>query len=341
MIGDLTGALAAVSFPEWHVEPDVWVLLGVLLAGYLLVVRSGRSRGDVTERKQVMLFCSGVAVLWFGSDWPVHDLAERYLYSFHMVQHLLFTLVAAPLLLLGTPAWLGRRVLGIGAGRRSEPEPEPGPGPRGAEPGVRVVVAAPTRRLSVVRWLARPVPGLIQFNLVLVLSHWPAVVEATLLHHSLHFVAHAVLLLSALLMWMPVASTIPEVPRARPPTQMLYLFLQTIIPTIPASFLTFGAKPLYRIYETFPRLWGVPALTDQQVAGLIMKIGAGFYLWTVIAVVFFRWYEGEEGGGKAGPEPPAAPAEPDEGVLLWADVERELRQLSGGAAPRVPPKNHY
>jgi len=166
---------------------------------------------------------------------------------------------------------------------------------------------------------------------VLVLSHWPAVVEATLLHHSLHFVAHAVLLVSALLMWMPVASTIPEVPRARPPTQMLYLFLQTIIPTVPASFLTFGHKPLYRIYETFPRLWDIGALADQQVAGLIMKVGGGFYLWTVIAVVFFRWYEGEEGGRKPGSEPPSEPAEPAEPadeVLLWADVERELRQLS-------------
>jgi len=312
----MTGALAAVSFPHWHAEPDVWVLLGTILAAYLLAVRAGGRKGELTSRKQVVLFCSGVAVLWLGSDWPVHDLAEGFLYSFHMVQHLLFTLVAAPLLLLGTPAWMGRRLL-----------------------GVRPAGEAPSRRLQVVRWLARPVPGLIQFNLVLVLSHWPAVVEATLLHHPLHFLAHAVLLVSAVLMWMPVASTVPEVPRARPPTQMLYLFLQTVIPTVPASFLTFGAKPLYRIYETFPRLWGVPALTDQQVAGLIMKIGAGFYLWTIIAVVFFRWYEHEEGPSAPGPgrEPPSEPVEESDDVLLWADVERELRQLSGGSAPRVPP----
>ncbi len=318
----MTGALAAVSFPEWHFHPDVWVLLGAVLGAYLVAVRVGRARGEATAGKQVFLFCSGVAVLWLASDWPMHDLAEGYLYSFHMVQHLLFTLVAAPLLLLGTPTWLGRRLLGI----RSVG----GAGPAvGAPPaGTRSIVSSPTRRLQVVRWVARPVPGLIQFNLVLVLSHWPAVVEATLLHHSLHFVAHAVLVISALLMWMPVASTVPEVPRARPPTQMLYLFLQTIIPTVPASFLTFGHKPLYRIYETFPRLWGVPALTDQQVAGLIMKIAGGFYLWTVIAVVFFRWYEGEEGRDNTGPEPPSQAAEPDDDVLLWADVERELRQLS-------------
>jgi len=118
---------------------------------------------------------------------------------------------------------------------------------------------------------------------------------------------------------------------------MLYLFLQTIIPTVPASFLTFGNTPLYRIYETFPRLWGVGALTDQQVAGLIMKIAGGFYLWTVIAVIFFRWYEREEGPEAPGPgsETPPEPADEADEVLLWADVERELRQLdasSGGSA---------
>jgi len=329
----MAGALVAASFPEWHLHFDVWALLGAILVAYLLAVRLARARHQPTDRKQVFLFCSGVAVLWLASDWPVHDLAEGYLYSFHMVQHLLFTLVAAPLLLLGTPAWMGRRLLGI----RSERQAAPATATGGA--AAHPVVVAPTRRLLVVRWLARPVPGLIQFNVVLVLSHWPAVVEATLLHHSLHFVAHAVLLVSALLMWMPVASTVPEVPRARPPTQMLYLFLQTIIPTVPASFLTFGAKPLYRIYETFPRMWGVTALTDQQVAGLIMKIGAGFYLWTVIAVVFFRWYEREEGDATPGTEPPPDAPEHADDVLLWADVERELQQLSGGAGPRVPPES--
>ena len=132
-------------------------------------------------------------------------------------------------------------------------------------------------------------------------------------NHPLHFVAHALLLVSALLMWMVIVSPIPEVGRARPPMQMLYLFLQTILPTVPASFLTFGSKPLYSFYETVPRLYGWTALSDQQVAGLIMKLGGGFYLYTIIAVIFFRWYNAEE---KTSGE-----------VLYWEDVERELKQL--------------
>jgi putative membrane protein len=88
-------------------------------------------------------------------------------------------------------------------------------------------------------------------------------------------------------------SPLPEIPRLAPPTRMVFLFLQSIVPTLPASFLTFGTTPLYRFYEKVPHLWGMSTLDDQQVAGLIMKIGAGLLLWMIIAVIFFRW-AGEE-----------------------------------------------
>jgi putative membrane protein len=267
-----------VTFPAWHTHPDAWALLGAIELAYLFAVRGGRA-----TRRQIILFSCGVGVLLVASDWPLHDLAERYLYSAHMVQHMLMTFVAAPLLLLGTPEWLARRIL------------------------------QRTRLLRPVRFFGRPVPDLIQFNAILVLSHWPLIVDGTLENHPLHFVAHAVLLLSALLMWLPIVSPLPEVPQARPPTKMLYLFLQTIVPTVPASFLTFGSTPLYHFYEHVPRLWGLSALNDMQIAGLTMKIVGGFYLWTVIAVIFFRWYYAEE---RTSGE-----------VLYWEDVERELKQL--------------
>ncbi|HEX2192991.1 MAG TPA: cytochrome c oxidase assembly protein [Acidimicrobiales bacterium] len=330
----MSPVLGAVAFPHWHLHLDVWILVAALGLLYFLAVHRERDRrgsaGEAAEeplvtRRQVAAFAGGLATLLLASDWPIHDLAEGYLYSVHMVQHLLFTLVAAALLLVGTPAWMARRLLGHG---------------HGDEP--------PTRRLRVLRVLSRPLAGLAQFNLVLVLSHWPLVVEATVRYHPLHFVAHAVLLGSAVLMWVPVASPLREVPRATPPMQMLYLFLQTVVPTVPASFLTFGHDPLYKVYETFPRLWGISALTDQQTAGLIMKIGGGFFLWTVIAVIFFRWYAREERAdqqARRAPAPTPAPTPPrpaveplpapdDEDVLLWEDVEEELRRLEGGPTSR-------
>ncbi len=278
---------AAVGLPPFHVDLDAWALIGTLVAVYVVALR--RHPGPGATRGQILAFLGGAGVLLVASNWPIHDVAEGYLYSVHMVQHLLMTLVAALLLVVGTPAWMARRLL------------------------------RPRWLRAVVRGLARPVPGLIQFNVILVASHWPVVVEGTVRYHPLHFVAHAVLLVSAILMWLPVASPIPEVPRLRPPMQMLYLFLQTIVPTVPASFLTFGTSPLYPIYATFPRLWGVDVLTDQLVAGLIMKVAAGFYLWVIIAVIFFRWYASEERGGRD--------------VLLWDDVERELRSLDRSPQP--------
>jgi putative membrane protein len=295
----LAAAVRTDEFPRWHLHVDVWLIVAVAAFAWAMAVRLEQHRratlgvaehGDaepVVTKRQIAAFVGGLVTIFVASDWPVHDLSEGYLYSAHMVQHMLVTLVAAPLLLLGTPGWMMRRLL------------------RG-------------KVLRVVRWVARPVPNLIQFNAILVLSHWPFWVNATLRNHPLHFVAHALLLVSALLMWMVIVSPIKEVPRAKPPAQMLYLFLQTLLPTVPASFLTFGSKPLYSFYEEVPRLYGWTALSDQQVAGLIMKLAGGMYLYTIIAVIFFRWFNDEERKERtlALPE-----------TLYWDDVERELKQL--------------
>jgi len=266
------------KFPAWQWHPDSLALMGAIEMAYLFAVRKGGA-----SRRQICLFSAGVFVLLVASSWPIHDLAERYLYFFHMIQHLLMIFVAAPLLLLGTPEWLARAIL-----KR-------------------------TRLMRPVRFLGRPIPDLIQFNVIIVIAHWPLIVNGTLEDHPLHFVAHAVLVVSALLMWLPVCSPLPEVPQARPPTKMLYLFLEGVVPTVPASFLTFGDTPLYHYYIHLPRLWGMSALTDMQIAGLIMKIVGSFYLWTIIAVIFFRWYAAEE---RTSGE-----------VLYWEDVEKELKQL--------------
>jgi putative membrane protein len=112
-------------------------------------------------------------------------------------------------------------------------------------------------------------------------------------------------------MWWPVLSPLPELPALSPPSQMLYLFVQSLAPTIPASFLTFGTEPLYPVYATFPRIWGVDALTDQLVAGLVMKLVGGAILWVVIAVVFFRWAQQERTEGWD--------------ALKFRNVERDVR----------------
>ena len=254
--------------PAWHVHPDVWLLFGSIIAAYLIAGRRHeRATGEATEPRKRRLFLLGMGVLWLGADWPIHDLAERYLYSMHMTQHLLFTLVAAPILIAGMPVWLLRELL----------------------------APAPIRRIF--RFMTRPLVALIFFNAVLLFTHWPEVVAASVGSELVHLGLHVLIVTSALVMWWPVMSPLPEMPSLPPPGQMLYLFLQSLAPTIPASFLTFGHRPLYPVYATFPRIWGIDALTDQLIAGLIMKLLGGLLLWGVIAVIFFRWYNQEQRDG--------------------------------------------
>jgi putative membrane protein len=264
------------SFPAWEPHPDVLLIVGMLVAGYaILLTRVGPryvpAGTAVASRYQVTCFGLGAFGMLLAAEWPMHDLAEGYLYSVHMVQHLLLTMVVAPLLLLGTPGWMLRWLL------------------------------RPVWLFRTVRALSRFIPALIIFNLVIVLVHWPAVVDLTLRSGLAHFVAHVILVLSAFIIWMPIVSPLPEIPRLVAPMRMAFLFLQSVVPTIPASFLTFGSRPLYRRYETLPKLWGISALDDQLIAGLIMKIGAGLLLWALIAVIFFRWAAAEERRNRPGP----------------------------------------
>ena len=97
--------LAAGASPwAYHPHPDVWLLMMTLAAGYVWAVRR-RGPGSAS-RKEIVLFSAGLLALWAGADYPVHDLSEGYLFSVHMLQHMVFSLIAPPLLLMGTPRWL-------------------------------------------------------------------------------------------------------------------------------------------------------------------------------------------------------------------------------------------
>jgi putative membrane protein len=260
------------EFPAFEPHPEVWLLVGLLATAYAIAVarvgpRLAPHGSPVVTRLQVICFSAGLLAVLLGSDWPIHDLGEGYLFSVHMVQHLTYSIVAAPLLLLGTPTWIARALL--------------------SPPGL----------LRTVRWWSRFFPATILFNAVVIFTHIPAVVDAALHNGLIHFGVHALLFVSSLIVWMPLASPLPEVPRFPPLLRMLFLFLQAVVPTIPASFLTFGDRPLYRFYEDVPRLYeSISAQEDMQIAGLVMKIGAGVVLWVIIAIVFFRWYNDEELG---------------------------------------------
>lgn len=271
---------------EFHAHPDVWLLIVLLLGGYFGALRYLGPRlvppgREIVSRRQKTIYLLGVGALWFGADWPVHDLSEGYLFSVHMVQHTIFTFVAPPLLLMGLPQWLLRALL------------------------------APRALNRAVRYLTRPLVAFAIFNVLVAVTHWGTVVDASIRSGLVHFTIHTLLVSAALLMWWPVVAPLPEMSRLSVPGKMLYLFGQSILPTVPASFLTFATEPIYKAYAEFPRLWGLGVVTDQRIAGLIMKVGGGLLLWSIIAVMFFKWSSAQER------------REIEE--ITWDDFERELQ----------------
>jgi putative membrane protein len=181
-----------------------------------------------------------------------------------MFQHLTMMFAVAPLWLIGTPAWLLEPMLG------------------------RPLL----RRAGYV--LTRPVAAFVVGNLIVAIWHLPGPYDAALRHEALHVVQHLSFLVAALLVWWPVLGPLPAWPRLSPPVQCLYLFLESIPGSIIGAFITLAAPGVYDFYDRAPRIWGIDLATDQQMAGLLMWVGAQLLYLLWITIVFFQWASGEE-----------------------------------------------
>jgi putative membrane protein len=249
----------------WRPYLGVWVLCLGLLGGYGWALRRRRrTTPDPDTRKRAIWFVLGVLAIWVASDWPVGLLGSSYLSSVHMAQYMLYTLAAAPLLILGVPEWMARRLLGR------------------------------LRLYRTVRFLARPLVAAILFNLILIATNVPLVVDALRASQVGSFALDMTWLFSGLVLWMPICCSIPEISGRSYPVKMVYLFLAAgTVPMVPGGFLTFADHPLYATYELAPRVMGFSALHDQQLAGAFMKVGNIPVIWSVIAVMFVRWWKQE------------------------------------------------
>lgn len=270
---------------HWELHPDVIFVCGALLVGYwyaMTRLRPEISDAGRVKRSQIVLFTLGVLALYGASSSPVHDLAEGYLASVHMFQHFVYTMIAPPLLIAGTPGWLFR---------------------------------APLRNQNIfriARFITLPLVAIILFNATQLLTHLPSAVDLSLRVHWWHFIVHVLLVSTAIIMWWPILSPIEELPRLSPPLQMAYLFVQSLLPSVLAAFLTFSDGALYRFYADAPRTWGLSAVEDQRFAAFVMKIMGSLVLWGFITWAFFRWYERETEQDR---EP------------RWDDVKDEMRGL--------------
>ena len=249
---------------RYQLNLEVWLLIAFLVGSYIYVVRVLGPRAvpagePIITRRQLVCFITGILIMFLSTDWPMHDIAEEYLYSVHMFQHKSLTYFMPPLVVLATPEWFVRVLVGNGRAYRA------------------------------LRFFTFPVRAGLLFNLGVVVSHIPGVVNASVSNGPLHYFVHVLLVLTSILMWMPVCGPLKELQMA-PMPKMIYLFLNSVVATIPAGWLTFAEGVVYKHYNIPTRVWGVSVSNDQQIAGAIMKLGGSIFLWTIIVAMFFRHF---------------------------------------------------
>jgi len=248
------------DWTAWHPDPTVVVGLAALGGLYLAELRRGRARGKTAEPAQILSFFAGLILLLGCLTGPLHDLSDYYLFSAHMIQHLLLAFAMPPLLLYGTPGWM-------------------------IEPLLRPPLI---RRLG--RRLTRPSGAFACFNLVLVAWHLPPLYNLAMDHHGVHIVQHLMIMVVSVILWWPVLSPSAELPRAPYPVQMLYLFVVGLPMVVVSIFISMADTVLYPYYAAAPRVWTLlTPHADQHLGGLIMWIPGGLVFLVAISVVFFRW----------------------------------------------------
>jgi putative membrane protein len=286
---------------RYQLHLEVWLLTAFLIGSYIYVVRVLGPRAvpagePIVTRRQLTCFIAGILIMFLSTDWPVHDIAEEYLYSVHMSQHMALTYFMPPLVVLATPEWFVRTLVGNGRAYRA------------------------------LRFFTFPVRAGLLFNLGVVISHIPGVVNASVSNGPLHYFVHVLLVVTSILMWMPVCGPLKELQMA-PMPKMIYLFLNSVVATIPAGWLTFAEGVVYKHYNIPTRVWGVSVSNDQQIAGAIMKLGGSIFLWTIIVAMFVKHFvktfrdENKDGYIR------------QEDVLTTADVERAFEATPPAEEP--------
>lgn len=252
-----------IDWRHWHNEP--FLTGGLILAGWLYAVLAGPLRGMLAPgrpypRREASLFYSALVLFYLAVGSPLDQVAERFLLSAHMVQHLLIMYPVPLMMLLGVPGWMADAVLS---------------GPR---------LRAPLRLLF------HPVTCALLSTGVISAWHAPFLYEWTLQDKLVHVGEHLMFLAVSLLYWWPIASPSSAFPAPGYPVRMLYVVATEIMMIPVSAYVVFSSDVLYPTYAFAPRLIsGFTPADDQLIAGVIMKVAGMAVSMTVLGVFFFRW----------------------------------------------------
>lgn len=244
---------------QWQAYPGVWAFVLLTAGLYMMAVRRlhGSAAAARPQWRRVAGW-SGLVLVWVALDWPLGALGAGYLSSAHSTQFLLLAFIAPPLLLLG---------LGPVAADPTPPRPSP--------------------------WLApvrSPLSALLLFNVIVLATHMPRVVDRLMTSQLGAFVIDAAWLIGALLFWRPVLLTRRPF---HPLAQIGYIFWGTLAHTGIGVWFLLADFPLYRIFELAPPIPGTDPMSDQQLAGGIMELIGMFIIFGAVSLVALRWMSRE------------------------------------------------
>ncbi|MHB8680558.1 MAG: cytochrome c oxidase assembly protein [Acidimicrobiales bacterium] len=261
----------------------------VALAVLLVVVLRRAQRPDApggpvrATRRQHWQLAGGLACLAVAVTWPVADLAAHWSLTALLVQRLLLTLVVAPLLLLSMPV----PVLG------------------------RLTRPAPVDRA--VEALSRAPIAIVAFTVIVVGSLSVPAVAAQASSWAWRAFFDSLLVLAGVILWVPALGHLPGARKMSPVGRAAYLVVQSVLPNFPAVIFVFARHPFYAAFAHAHRAIGLSPLNDQQLAGVVAKIGTLPVLWTVAWISLSRAQQAEELGI-------------ENETLTWAEVERALER---------------
>lgn len=243
---------------SWNVEPAVAAGLVLAAGAYAIALRRTRETGrPVPPQWQVVAYYGGLVSVLIALLGPLDTFNDEYFFL-HMLQHLVLMQVAAPLILLGRPVQVFLRGLA----------------PRYEKPILRAVLRPRGTRWALTL-LSTPLVGFVLFNASMIVWHIPAFYDAALVNDRVHDLEHLSFFATGLLFWWPIIDPVPRHHKAPVPWALGMIFFSMLIGSALGAVLTLASGVIYPFYLTAANPWGISALTDQQIGGLIMWVGGG------------------------------------------------------------------
>lgn len=259
---------APLPFPlHWHTEP---LLVGsLLLIGWIYALCIGpfrfiwdRERQSVFSKS--LFFYGGLVLAYLSVGSPLDQLGEDFLFSLHMVQHLLIGLPVPFFLIKGLPRdlidyifkkiWFLKRIWGF---------------------------------------LVHPGIAAISFTLSYSLWHVPVLYELALVNKPVHVLEHVLMFVSACQMWWPMISPSVLLPKSKPAFCMLYIILLMIGQFPVLGMLTLSEDALYTTYTFAPKIVPWNAWEDQVLGGVIMSVTTMIVFFGFFSYSFYKWYHSD------------------------------------------------